>query len=78
MTFPIKKGRYSHYKTKNIYEVLGEARHSETLEIMVIYLAHYDCEKFGPAQIWVRPKTMFTETVEYKGESIPRFQYIDD
>ena len=37
---PIKLGRYRHFKG-NEYEVVGLAKHSETLEDMVVYRALY-------------------------------------
>ncbi len=57
----IAKGRYRHYKG-NEYEVTGIARHSETLEPMVVYKALY-----GEGEIWVRPAKMWNETVDDKG-----------
>jgi hypothetical protein len=67
----IKTGKYKHFKG-NEYEVLGTAKHSETLEEFVVYKALY-----GEGQIWVRPAKMWEETVEVNGEKIPRFQPID-
>lgn len=66
----IKLGKYKHYKGKE-YEVLGVARHSETLEELVVYKALYDDNS-----LWVRPLKMFTETVDIDGKSVPRFKYI--
>ena len=66
----IKKGRYRHYKG-NEYEVIGIARHSETLEEMVVYRALY-----GDGEIWVRPKGMWNETVTVDGRAVPRFLYM--
>jgi len=57
----IKKGKYQHYNG-NYYNVIGVARHSETLEELVVYQALYESE-FGKDQLWVRPKEMFMETV---------------
>ena len=70
-------GRYQHYKTQKLYEIIGQARHSETYEEMVIYKALYICEKFGNHQIWVRPKQMFFENVTHNGEKVPRFQPVN-
>ena len=67
----IPKGRYRHYKGKE-YEVLGIAKHSETLEDMVIYRALY-----GHHAVWVRPASMWYDTVEYNGTVCQRFAYID-
>ncbi len=74
----IKFGKYRHYKrTENLYQVIDIALHSETYEEMVIYKALYHCEKFGNNRLWVRPKSMFLEDVEYNGKTVPRFQLID-
>lgn len=71
-----KPGKYQHYKTGNLYEVIGIALHSETREEMVIYKALYHCEEFDDNRIWVRPKKMFLEYVEQNGKQIPRFKPI--
>lgn len=68
----LKKGKYRHFKGKE-YELLESATHSETLEQMVVYRALY-----GERGIWVRPASMWSETVEIDGYSGPRFQYIGD
>ena len=60
-------GRYRHYKGGE-YEVLGAARHSETLEPLVVYRPLYDDSGW-----WVRPHAMFFGTVEVEGRSVPRF-----
>jgi hypothetical protein len=61
---------YKHFKG-NIYRVLHIAKHSETLEDMIVYQAMY-----GERGIWVRPKTMFEETIERDGKVIRRFEEI--
>lgn len=66
----IKKGLYRHYKG-NEYEILDVAHHSETLEDMVVYRAMY-----GKRETWVRPASMWNETVEINGTSVKRFEYI--
>jgi len=66
----ITLGTYRHYKG-NEYEVIGIAKHSETLEDMVVYKA-----KYADGGMWVRPLAMFMETVEIDGEVVPRFAYI--
>ena len=71
----LKFGRYVHYKGKQ-YEVIGFARHSETLEELVIYKALYASEEFGNNALWARPKSMFLETVNIDGKEIPRFKCI--
>ena len=63
-------GKYEHYKGKP-YRVLAVAKHSETLEEMVVYQQLYGEEGF-----WVRPLGMFLETVEVNGKTVPRFKYI--
>jgi hypothetical protein len=71
-------GKYQHYKTGKLYEVIGVALHSETHQEMVVYKALYECNKFGNHQVWVRPKEMFIENVIYEGYSVPRFKRIDE
>ena len=73
----IKPGKYQHYKG-NFYQVIGIARHSETLEEMVVYQALYDSPDFGKNQIWVRPKNMFLEKVNFNGKEIPRFKRVEE
>jgi len=68
-TTKILLGKYRHFKG-NEYEVLGVARHSETLEEVVVYRALY-----GDGGLWVRPLKMFTEEVEMGGKKVPRFEY---
>lgn len=70
----MKLGKYQHYKG-NFYLVIGVAKHSETLEEMVVYITLYD----NPVgQIFVRPKEMFLDEVEVEGKKVPRFKYIGD
>ena len=68
----IKPGKYIHFKG-NKYEVIGTATHSETLEEMVLYRP-ID----GDGTLWVRPRMMWDETVEYNGKRVKRFTYDDD
>lgn len=68
----IKPGRYRHFKG-NEYRVLCTARHSESLEPMVVYQALY-----GERGIWVRPADMWNEHVERDGYSGPRFAWIGE
>ncbi len=71
----LRLGRYQHYKG-DFYEVIGIARHSETLEELVVYQALYDSEKYGKNALWVRPKLMFLEHVTIDGREVPRFTYV--
>ena len=66
----IKLGKYRHFKG-NMYEVLGFAKNSESLEEMVIYKALY-----GDGEIWVRPASMWNETVERDGKIFKRFEFV--
>jgi len=68
----IKIGRYRHFKG-NEYRVLYIARHSETLEEMVVYQALY-----GDFGIWVRPAAMWNEIIEREGLTFRRFEYIGE
>ncbi|MDP3661687.1 MAG: DUF1653 domain-containing protein [bacterium] len=63
----LKPGVYKHFKG-NEYEVLCVAKHSETMEEMVVYQALY-----GERSYWVRPLTMFSEQVEKENHKGPRF-----
>lgn len=63
----IQPGRYRHFKGKE-YQGIGTARHSETLEEMVVYRALY-----GDGGLWVRPAAMWSKLVERDGYCGPRF-----
>lgn len=65
-------GLYKHYKGQ-LYEVVGIAKHSETLEELVVYKATY--QKEGE-NLWVRPKSMFFEKVTVNGIEINRFEKV--
>ena len=66
-------GIYRHSKKGTLYRVIGTATHSETLEDMVIYEAQYD----NPvSKIWVRPVSLFCDTVEIGGVQVPRFVFV--
>ena len=67
----LKPGKYRHFKGGE-YELIGMAKHSETLEPMVVYRALY-----GECGLWVRPATMWTEIVERDGYCGPRFIPLD-
>ena len=68
----LRPGRYRHYKGRD-YQLLYTATHSETLEEMVVYRALY-----GEGNLWVRPATMWNETIKLKGQAFPRFAYIEN
>ena len=68
----IRPGKYRHFKS-NEYEVIGVAKHSETLEPMVVYRALY-----GEGGIWVRPASMWDETIERDGQTFKRFTFIGE
>lgn len=68
----LKQGRYRHFKG-NEYELLYIATHSETLEKFVVYKALY-----GEGGIWVRPLSMWSETVTRDGKTFRRFEYIGE
>lgn len=72
MSDEIKIGRYRHFKG-NEYEVLEIATYSETLEKMVVYRALY-----GDGGVWVRPASMWNETVTRDGQAFKRFRYIGE
>ena len=67
----ITPGKYRHFKG-NEYEVIGIAKHSETLEEMVVYRALY-----GVGGLWVRPVEMWNETVVHNGKTVRRFERIE-
>ncbi|ROS00312.1 uncharacterized protein DUF1653 [Sinobacterium caligoides] len=68
----VKTGLYKHYKGA-FYQVEGVAKHSETEEALVVYRPTY-----GDQGLWVRPLSMFVETVQVAGEWQPRFAYVGD
>ena len=65
----MKAGKYRRYKGGE-YRVQGVARHSETGEQLVVYTPLY-----GEGGLWVRPLSMFEETVQHAGQEVPRFKY---
>lgn len=73
----MKLGKYQHYKGK-FYEVIGVARHSETLEELVVYRALYDHEIYGNNALWVRPKALFLGLVVVDGKKVSRFSIVED
>lgn len=71
----INLGKYRHYKGKEC-EVIGLAKHSETLEDMVVYKELYYSEEFGDNALWVRPAKMFLEKISVDGKEVSRFEYL--
>lgn len=71
----MKLGKYQHTKTGNYYRVIAIAKHSETLEDLVVYEALYENPQ---SKIWARPLKIFTEKVEIDGKKLPRFKFITD
>jgi hypothetical protein len=69
---PISLGKYRHYKG-NEYEVVCFAKHSETLEDMVVYKALY-----GERGTWVRPLSMWENLIEIDGKTVKRFELVGD
>lgn len=70
MSEKLALGIYRHYKGKE-YQVIAVARHSETEEELVVYRLMY-----GDFSYWVRPLSMFTESIELDGVITPRFQWL--
>lgn len=68
----IKLGKYRHFKG-NEYEVLGIARHSETLEELVVYKALY-----GEGGLWVRPYKEWNDIIERDGKTYKRFEFLGE
>jgi hypothetical protein len=71
MNEKIALGKYRHFKG-NDYEVIALAKHSETLEDMVVYRALY-----GEMGIWVRPASMWQEMITRDGKTFRRFEKIE-
>ena len=73
----VKPGFYKHYKGK-IYRVLATGRHSESLELMIVYQGLYESVEFGSQPIFVRPYDLFVENIAHNGINQPRFQYLSE
>jgi hypothetical protein len=67
----VKLGKYRHYKGGE-YEVIGVAKHSETLDELVVYRALY-----GEKQLWVRPIGLFKSKVLIDGVEKNRFEFLE-
>ena len=68
----LRRGVYRHFKG-NLYELVDVAKHSETLEDMVVYRALY-----GEGGLWVRPLSMWNEYVESGGGRVRRFEKVEE
>jgi len=72
----IKPGIYKHFKTGNLYRVIGVGKHSETLEDLVFYEALYSNEI---SKFWARPVRMFQELVDAPdGTKKQRFEFVSE
>ena len=73
-------GVYEHYKSspegRRYYQVLGFARHTETEEILVVYIPLYVIPEHTGLRLQVRPLDMFLENVDVEGQEMPRFRYV--
>jgi cyclomaltodextrinase / maltogenic alpha-amylase / neopullulanase len=73
-------GIYEHYKStpeaRRYYQVLGFARHTETEEILAVYIPLYVIPEHTGLRLQVRPLDMFIETIEHNGDMVPRFKYV--
>ena len=69
-------GKYKHTKSWQLYELIGLAHHTETLEPLVVYKALYDSKEFWKNAMWVRPQSMFFENIILNGKYVPRFTYL--
>ena len=65
----LQVGIYKHFKGRE-YQVIGVAKHSETLEELVVY------KSLENGELWVRPLSMFTQEVEANGQKQPRFVFV--
>ena len=72
MNDSVKLGKYRHFKGM-MYQLIDVAHHSETQEPMAVYRALY-----GEGGLWVRPLSMFLESIHRDGKDIQRFQYVED
>ncbi len=79
MDYPIS-GVYEHHKStseaRKYYQVLGCAKHTETLEELVVYVPLYVIPEHTGLRLQVRPVAMFLEQVKRNGELVPRFRYV--
>lgn len=69
-------GRYQHFKG-HFYQVIGIAKHSETLEDFVVYINEGKDSTGRVDGLWIRPLAMFTEEIERDGKKMPRFKLVE-
>jgi hypothetical protein len=73
-------GVYEHYKStpedRRYYQVIGFARHTETEEILAVYIPLYVTSEHTGLRLQVRPLDMFIENIDFNGQSVPRFRYV--
>jgi hypothetical protein len=74
--YPAVGATYEHYSGKR-YKIIAIAHHSEDLQKYVVYQGLYNDPEFGNNPVWIRPATMFMETIEKNGQIIPRFKQLD-
>ncbi|HEX8355070.1 MAG TPA: DUF1653 domain-containing protein [Pyrinomonadaceae bacterium] len=73
----LRCGVYEHYKGRK-YLVLGVARHTETGELMAVYVPLYELPENRGVQMAVRPLKMFTGQVAAGDATGPRFRFIGE
>lgn len=71
----MKLGIYQHYKGNN-YRIIGIARHSDTMEDIVVYQWLYNSPEFWPNPLRVKEKKLFEQTVEIDWKQVPRFTFL--
>ena len=78
----VKPGVYEHYKStieqRKLYQVLFVGQHTETEELLVVYVPLYNDPDLAGPRIFIRPLKMFTQYVKVKGQSVPRFKYLGE
>ena len=73
----VKKGKYRHFKG-TIVEVIGVAKHSETMEDMAVYNHPDPVKGLGENTMWARPLSMFLEEIERDGKKMKRFEFVSE
>lgn len=73
----IRPGKYKHYRG-SLYQVIGTAKHGETMEEMVLYKPFSEAGELDEASLLVRPAELFEEKIKLEGKTVPRFKYLGD